>query len=196
MSSPSVGQLSYLSGVFRELLARFRPSELAFIGCATGNGFEHIPPDTRRAVGIDINLTYLDILRRRFGDALPGLELICTDLSARTPSIDPVDLVHCALVFEYLSPSRLVRAVSGWLRPGGVMSVVLQLPASGAGVVSKTVYPSLESLGPIMRLVDPEELGGIAADAGLAPTMTRVDTLDGGKTFFVGCFERARHDSR
>lgn len=190
MGSPSVGQLAYLGSVFAELLGRYAPRSLAVVGCATGNGLEHVGPNTIRTVGLDLNPEYLETARRRFAHRLPGLELLQIDLSAPGPALEPFDLVHCALVLEYLEPAAAVTKLAGWLAPGGILSVVLQLPVPDHGPVSRTPFRSLESLAPLMRLVEPEHLGQLAAGAGLQHLESRVDTLPSGKRFHVSCHRR------
>src|SRR5574337_327833 len=142
MSSSAVGQLQYLNGIFRELLVELQPNSVAVLGCATGNGFEHIQPATRAVIGVDINPTYLDILRSRFGNRLPGLELVCADIEGCTLESRSLDLIHCALVLEYVNPVIAIEKAAGWLRPGGALSVVLQLPFAGSGPVTETPYTS------------------------------------------------------
>lgn len=195
MSSPTVGQSQYLAEVFGTLLRAHAPQRLAVLGCATGNGFDAIPPETARVVGIDINPRYLARLERRFGQTLPGLELICADLGeadAALAGLDGVfDLVHAALVFEYVDPAVVLERVVAWLREGGLLSVVLQRPAAHAGRVTETPFTSLRALEPIMKLVEPAALEALADRAGLRCEAARVDTLPSGKPFYLGVFRRA-----
>jgi hypothetical protein len=188
MANPAVQQLGYLNEVFRETLAETRPTALAVPGCTTGNGFEHIPAETSRIVGIDIHPEYLDTLRRRFAPRLPGLDLVCADV--RDPSLvfDSLDLVHCALLLEYVEPGEVVSKLASWLRRGGMFSVVLQLPFGEHAPVTETPYTSVRVLGPCLRLVPPERLDELAAAAGLSAVHRRIDTLPTGKQFFVALY--------
>lgn len=188
MGSPEVQQLGYLNGVFREALAEARPATLAVPGCTTGNGFEHVPAGTRRIVGIDIHPGYLDTLRERFADRLPGLELYRADLRDPSLAFDSLDLVHCALVLEYVPPEEAVARFAGWLRRGGMLSVVLQLPSGGHAPVTETSFTSVRVLEPCLRLVPPERLDELAAAAGLCAIRRRTDTLPTGKQFFVAFY--------
>lgn len=82
MALPEVAQAQALSSLMAAALAEYAPSSLAVIGCATGNGFEHInTAHTPRVVGIDINPDYLKILGVRFGGRIPRLELIEADIA-------------------------------------------------------------------------------------------------------------------
>lgn len=113
MASAEVGQWQVLNRILAEDLSRFQPSSLAVLGCATGNGFEHIDPRiTKRVIGIDINPRYLARLRERHQHRLAGLELIESDvLEAELPP-GSVDLVHAALIFEYLDPAAALARIT------------------------------------------------------------------------------------
>jgi ubiquinone/menaquinone biosynthesis C-methylase UbiE len=189
MGSPSVGQLRFLSDVFARLLVELEPESLAVLGCATGNGFEHIRPDrTRRVVGIDINSEYLEVSRMRFADRIPGLELICSDIASCELQRESMDLVHAALVLEYVDPATVVEKASRWLRPGGVLSVVLQLPGESRDKVSETPFASLKSLESVMELVDPMRLQELAWKCGLSDSRSNTVSLESGKSFFMGMY--------
>lgn len=192
MASPEVGQLPVLAELLRADLARYRPSTLAVLGCATGNGFEHIDPGvTTRVVGIDINPEYIGIARERHAQRLPRLQLIHGDVvSADFPACS-FDLVHAALVFEYVDAARVLPRVARWLRPGGVLTVVLQGPSASAPPVTPTPWRSLEALSPILRLVDPLAFGRIAAASGLVPRDAARVGLPAGKSFHAAHYVRA-----
>jgi len=162
------------------------------LGCSTGNGFEHIDPGvTQRVVGIDINPDYLDILRQRHGPRLPGLELVCADVLPCHLAAGGFDLIHAALFFEYVEPVEVLPRVAGWLRPGGLLSVVLQFPSPVSKMVSETPYTSLKALESIMRLVDPVAFEELTRACGLATARSwRVD-LKLGKQFYVALYQRA-----
>ena len=70
----------------------------------------------------------LGICRQRFFHLGPMLELFCTSASAWRAPPQSFDLIHAALIFEYLHPEPLVAQIAGWLADHGTASVVLQLP--------------------------------------------------------------------
>jgi len=187
MASPAVAQLQYLSEVFASLITTHRPRDLAVLGCATGNGFEHIPPETRTMIGLDINPDYLALARARHAQRLPGLQLICADFSAYAPEPRSVDLIFAGLFLEYVDPRAAIAKAANWLRTRGVLAVVLQLPAA-AGSVTVTPYASLKALEPVMQLVDPRDLRTLASEHGFTQVEARRDTLPTGKEFFVGVY--------
>ena len=192
MASPQVGQLQFLSRVFADALAEFRPAAVAVLGCATGNGFEHLRPEAqRRVVGVDFQPDYLALARARHAARLPGLELVCADLESVELEGGAFDLVHAALVLEYVEPGPLVRRAARWLAPGGVLVAVLQLPAEGHGKVTETPFAGVRRLEPVIRLVEPGALRAQAAAAGLAELRGETTALPAGKAFFTGVYARA-----
>jgi trans-aconitate methyltransferase len=155
MRSPDVDQLAPLADLFADVLRRDRPASVAILGIAGGNGLEHVDPSlTSRVVGLDVNAQYLDATRRRFPD-LPGLELHCVDLTGTTPSVAPVALVHAAMVFEHAGTGACLDNALSFVAPGGLLSVVRQLPSETVGAVSVTSFPSMETLAGHFVFVDP-----------------------------------------
>ena len=110
-------QLDVLWELFAEALACCRPSSVAVLGIAGGNGLDHVDPNiTKRVVGLDGNPLYLDEVRRRYaGKYVLGLYRV--DLAAEPVDMEPLQLVHVALVFEHAGTD---------LCPGGSLSTVLQ----------------------------------------------------------------------
>jgi len=191
MSAPEVGQLAVLNQLFRDAYNELRPQSLAVLGCATGNGFEHIDPAvTARVVGLDINPEYLKIARRRYGEALPGLELYCADLEECTLDEGAFDLAYGALLFEYVDVGPALRRISGWLKRGGMLAAVLQLESLGTAAVTPTAYDSLKLLEPLMRLVAPADFLRLAATAGLIPVSGREVPLASGKRFWTALLSK------
>ena len=191
MGHAAVGQLQFLNDIFRELIAEYQPRCLAVLGCTTGNGFEHLAAgQVERVVGIDLNSAYLKVARERFGEKLPGLELICSDVVDCTLEPHSLDLVHAALVLEYVDPAVVVERAAAWLRRGGAFTAVLQLPSEGCGKVSETGFASLKTLDPVMRLVDPELLEREVRRHGLDQVEGRTVTLRSGKAFHLAVYRR------
>ena len=186
MALPEVGQLRALSELFGEAYRDLRPERVAALGCATGNGFEHIDPRiTSQVVGVDINPQYLEVARTRFAQRLPGLQLLTADLATCELAASAFELISAALVFEYLRPPPLLRRIAGWLAPAGALATVLQLPGDACAHVTPTKFRSLERLAPVMRLVEPDEFLAAAGAAGLAAYREREIPLPGGKRFLV-----------
>jgi SAM-dependent methyltransferase len=175
-----------LNRIFAEIMVTFEPRVLAVLGCATGNGFEHIRPDvTERVFAIDINQEYLDILAERYGSRLPGLHVACNDVKRIHFAPGALDHVHAGLIYEYVRHSGLLKRIANWLKPGGVLSVVFQMPSTDSAPVTHTSYESLKRLEPIMRLVDPEGFSDAADHYGLLERKSFDVELKQGKKFRV-----------
>jgi len=167
---------------------------VAVLGCSTGNGFEHIDPSiTRRVIGVDIDPHYLEVLEHRYGAVKPGLELICADITGIELVSKSFDLIFCGLIFEYVDHGDLIKKISRWLKPNGMLVVVLQLARENSTKVSKTEYESLKVLEPIIRLVQPDELESVCSEVGLSETRMSIETLESEKAFYVGHFKK-NHD--
>jgi len=186
MSSPEVGQYQVLNGLLRDALGSIRPRSLLVLGCAMGNGFEHIDPGvTSRVVGVDINPGYLQRLVERFPHPAFALDVRCYDLAAYAFEPRAFDLVHAALVFEYVEWSLLLPRVVGALRPRGMLSVVLQRPSQATPAVTPTRFTRLRSLESIFRFVEPDDLAADAIALGLHLESRRTERLESGKAFEV-----------
>lgn len=196
MNLPAVGQLACLNTIFAEVYARYAPASLVVPGCATGNGFEHIDPAlTQQVVGIDINGAYLDILRARFPGLAPALRLIQGPVESCSLAESSFDLVHAGLIFEYVEPGPAVEKFSEWLAGGGVLSVVLQLPAPSGRSVSDSDIESVKLLEPVIELVPPQRLESLAAAHGLEKLESGTVTLPKGKAFYTGLFRKQQSTS-
>jgi len=189
MSLPEVNQLSFLGNVFKESLAKYDNSSVAYLGCATGNGLEYIRNEkTHRLTAIDINPEYLEILRNRYQSRIPGLETIKANLNKFKGDGQQYSLIFAGLLFEYLAPGPLLRKISNWLQKSGVMVVVLQLQDKHTKKVSDTPYSSLKQLGTIMNLVSDQDFKLMAKESGLKEIEGKRVTLESGKSFYIGAY--------
>jgi hypothetical protein len=119
MGSAGVRQLTVLGELFKKAIDHCRPESIAVLGVAGGNGLEQIEcAVTTRIVGVDINRRYLDEIQRRFG-TLSGLELHCRDLAEPELNLDPVMLVHAALIFEHVGLRLALNNALSLVAPGG-----------------------------------------------------------------------------
>ena len=191
MRSAGVRQLDPLSDLFADALASCRPESVAILGIAGGNGLERIDGKiTRRIVGLDVNPLYLEAVRRRFAAAY-DLELHCVDLAEEIAELEPVHLVHAALVFEHAGVGRCLENALSLVAPGGALSVVLQLPGESEANVGVSPFPSIQSLGSHFSLIDPAWFREELEHRGLRLKHQSRRALPGGKGFWMGVFGRA-----
>jgi SAM-dependent methyltransferase len=192
MSHESVRQLQALNTIFEGIVDKYRPRRLVVLGCATGNGFEHIRRDvTEVIVGVDVNEEYLDILEHRYMKSLPELELICRDVMDVRFEPRSFDHVHAGLILEYVDPPRILGRIASWLDSPGVCSIVLQLPSHHSAPITQTPYRSLEQLEPLMTLVEPDDLVATARSVGLIETGAYDVDLEQGKKLRVVYLEKS-----
>lgn len=186
MGASGADQLAPLSQLFQEVYLSAQPDRLLVVGCATGNGFEHVDPSiTKRAVGVDVNLQYLGIARQRFFHLGPTLELYCNELEKFRQAPGGFDLVHAALVLEYLQPEVAVRRFADWLAPGGTCSVVVQLPGGNAPA---PVNRAMQIIEKAMHFVDPAALTGLFEANGLSRRREKKVPVKHGKSLWLGVF--------
>jgi SAM-dependent methyltransferase len=191
MSHPSVNQRSVLNRLMREAVEDVRPRALLVLGCSSGNGLEHVDRAvTERVAVVDINSSYLDRLAARFPHPGFALEIRCADVNDTALEGNAFDLVHAALVFEYVTWQPLIRRVALTLTGGGMLSVVLQLPARSTAAVTPTPFTSLRSLESLFHFVDPDALIEVAGDEELTLAFRRTEPLASGKAFEVLRFIR------
>ncbi|MEZ5399108.1 MAG: methyltransferase domain-containing protein [Bryobacteraceae bacterium] len=196
MSAATVRQLDALSDLFADALARTRPASVAILGIAGGNGLEHIDPSvTTRVAGLDCNPLYLEAVRRRHATRC-NLTLHCVDLETDRPDLEPVDLVHAALVFEHAGAGRCFETAVSLVRPGGALAVVLQLPSDHGHDVAPTGFASIQSLKDKFELIDPGALRLRLEQSGLRLAHERHRPVPGGKRLWMGVFEEDRPSGR
>lgn len=190
MGPEGVDQLAPLSAIFQESYVAAQPDRLLLLGCTTGNGLEHVNPAvTQRIVGVDVNLQYLGIARQRYFHLGPRLELYCQEAEKFRATPGSFDLVHAALLFEYLHPEVLVRRIAEWLADDGTCSVVLQLPG-GEGPPAPT--KTMQIIQKAMKLVPPDELTRLFEHYGLPRRRARTVPQKFGKSFWVAAFGRSK----
>ena len=186
-----VGQSAALRDIFARAWADVRPRRLLVLGCTTGRDFDAVDRAvTERSVGVDLNREYLDAARRRL-ERLGGTAVHGDVLQAALPC-SAFDLVHAALIFEYVDAAVLFRRIAEWLAPDGVCCAVTQNRAAGVASVSTTAYASLRALDGHMSLHAADQLSSHALHAGLERTSQWDVPLPRGKSFSVSTFRRAR----
>lgn len=190
MNHPAVRQLELLRLALRDVLVEFKPRSLVVPGCATGNGFEHVQPEvTSRVIGIDINPEFLAVARERYTATIPGLELMCADIADVELPRATIDVVFAGLIFEYVDLKSAIEKFCRWLRPGGLLALVVQLEGSEEKVTS-TGYHSLQQLASLLRPVDPVALERLAESSGLfLVRATRHEPVPG-KMFVVAVYRK------
>jgi hypothetical protein len=90
----AIGQSATLRELFSRIYAERKPKRLAVLGCTTGSDLERVDPAvTETVVGVDINLAYLEIARRRLRALGRRLDLVHGDvLHVELP---PVPSISC-----------------------------------------------------------------------------------------------------
>jgi SAM-dependent methyltransferase len=188
MSSVEVRQLKALSDLFAEALEQCRPASVAILGIAGGNGLDRIESRmTTRVVGLDLNPRYLEAVKARYSH-LAGLELHCVDLSEQRLELEPVQLVHAALIFEHAGIGRCLENAASMVIPGGNLSVVLQLPNETGQAVGPSPFSSIQQLKSHFSLISSAWLRELLAGRGFRLIYETTRALPADKGFWMGTF--------
>src|SRR4029453_16772882 len=159
MHSPAVNQGPILNELLREALQDLRPRTVLVVGCSDGNGLEHVDPAiTRSVTALDINPLFLSGLADRFSDHGFQLDVRCADVASATFEPAAFDLIHAALVFEYVEWTSVLPRLVSSLSAQGNLSVVLQQPSPTTPAVTPSPYTRLQTLESVFRFVDPDTL--------------------------------------
>lgn len=191
MESPEVGQTQMLNEIFKEILDSHNHKSIAVIGCTSGNGFEHVDNNEIDLLfGIDINEEYIHSAKEKYFYFGNKLKLATADIEDYDFGNYKFDLIHCALIFEYVNVGTVLQKLAAALNPYGKISVVLQLANPGKPAVTVTQYKSLETLSPILNLLNPENFNAVAEKYNLKLIESRIIKLKSGKEFYFGKFKK------
>ena len=191
MHSPGVNQGPILNGLLREALQDLRAGTVLVVGCSTGNGLEHVDPAiTRSVTALDINPVFLSQVADRFSDRGFQLDVRCGDLASATFEPEAFDLIHAALIFEYVDWTSVLPRLVSSLSARGTFSVVLQQPSPTTPAVTPSPYARLQTLESVFRFVAPDMLIAHATELGLTLAARRIVPLPGTKAFEVLRFRR------
>jgi SAM-dependent methyltransferase len=189
----AVGQAEVLREMFARVVAETRPTRVAVLGCTTGADLALLDANaTELAVGVDINPSYIEIAAHRLRRLGERLRLVTGNVATAELPSGPYDLVHGALLLEYVDPDVLFARARGWLGPAGTLSLVTQEPAPDLRSVSETEYESLRALSGRMTLRAAAEVAALAAGAGFALAARRTVKLPSGKKLVSSLFDKAR----
>ncbi len=189
----AVGQDRVLREAFARAVAETRPARVAVLGCTAGEDLAQLDPNrTKLAVGVDINPEYLRLAGTRLQRLGEHLRLIRGDVADVELPPGSYDLIHAALLLEYVAPDLLFRRVHDWLGPSGVLSVVIQEPVQGLAPVSDVGFDGLQSLAAHMTLRTAPEVAELAGAAGFVVAAKRTVSLPTGKQLTSLLFDKVR----
>ena len=178
----AAGQSQALRAAFAKVYAKARPRRVLVLGCGAGEDFELV---TGEGVGVDLHPEAIVRARRREGFRWIEGDVLAIELE------QTFDLVHAALLFEYVDPPALFARIARWLAPHGTCSTVTQDPSDHVAAVTPTAYESLRALEGHMTLHTDPRMAEWAAGAGLVRTSHESIPLPGGKTFSLATYRKA-----
>lgn len=185
-----VGQAQILNKLTNYFITEFKPANFALIGCATGNGLEHVNNTiTKNVYAIDINPEYIKQTRIRFENKIKNLTTQCLDLNKESLCFSNIDLAFCGLILEYVEPEKFLKNIANTLHEKGKMVLVIQKNKQ-VSFVTKTKYKALESLSQIAKEISKKRIVEICEKLNLKLIHKNEIVLNENKSFLVLAFEK------
>jgi ubiquinone/menaquinone biosynthesis C-methylase UbiE len=185
-----VGQAQILNKLTDYFLKEYKPANFALIGCATGNGLEHVDNEiTKNVHAIDINPDFIKQIKIRFENKIKNLTTHCLDLNKESLYLSNIDLVFCGLILEYIEPEKFLKNISEILHENGKIVIVIQKNKK-ASFVTKTKYKTLESLSQIAQEISKKRIVDICEKLNLKMIHKNEILLNENKSFVVLAFEK------
>lgn len=192
MQHDDVGQAQLLNCLAGKYLKQHNPKNVLFLGVSGGNGLEHIDASSvERVCAIDINGSYLEETRGRFGDRIKQLDLVQADIGSSPVSFIKADFVWAALIFEYVDIESCCRFLVNNTREPSRLIATIQ-SNNGVKSVSQTGVESIKSVASIFRVVDKQDLQKSAANHGFECVSSEENFLPNGKSLLSYEFIRGK----
>jgi len=190
MQHENVAQSQLLNDLTNKYLQKHYPESPLFLGISGGNGLEHIDINKAKTVyGIDINQSYLEETKRRFGEKIKQLVLVNADISVSNESFVKADFVWAALIFEYIDIQKGFEFIANNIAESAKLIITIQ-SNNGNQSVSQTGVESIKSVKEIFKIVDKDNLQINALKVGFKLINSEESILPNGKSFFTYEFER------
>lgn len=190
MQHDTVAQAQLLNKLTHEYLRKCCPQTPLFLGVSGGNGLEHIDlAKTTSVYGIDINKSYLEETRKRFGEKIKGLVLINSDIATSKESFVKADFVWAALIFEYIDIQKCFEFIDNNTDNSAKLIVTIQ-SNNGNQSVSQTGVESIKSVKDIFTIVDADHLKAIAQTFGFELIGSEENIMPNGKSLLTFEFSK------
>ena len=189
MGSAGVMQLQMLNKIMKEQLCEYPVTTAVILGAAGGNGLEHISSEKYSAVSaVDINRSYLEEAKARYGDCGGVTEYLCIDLATQYERLPRADLIIADLLIEYIGHECFCRCVK---QTGArYVSCVIQVN-DGEGFVSSSPYENaFDRLQEVYCRIEEDELISRLRTIGHVPTLRKEYPLPNGKKLIRLGFSR------
>jgi hypothetical protein len=111
-------------------------------------------------------------------------------LTEEVLEVEPVELVHAAMVFEHAGVGRCLENAVSLVGEGGALSVVLQLPGDPGHDVGRSGVASIQKLANHFSLIDPMLFRKLLEERGFKMVSETKRSLLAGKGFWMGIFVR------
>jgi hypothetical protein len=193
MQHENVAQAKLLNSLTNKYLQKHNPEHVLFLGISGGNGLEHIDINrTKMIYGIDVNQSYLDETKKRFGEKIKQLVLVATDIASSNQSFIKADFVWAALIFEYINIQKGFEFIANNIGESTNLIVTIQAN-NGNQSVSETGIGSIKALKDIFEIVDKDSLQLNAAKIGFKLIGSEENIMPNGKSFLTYEFSKCKN---
>lgn len=193
MQHENVAQAQLLNNLTGKYLQKHHPESLLFLGISGGNGLEHIDINKTKIVyGIDVNQSYLEETKKRFGEKIKQLVLVNADISGSNESFLKADFVWAALIFEYINIQKGFEFIANNIGASTKLIITIQ-SNNGNQSVSQTGVESIKFLKEIFKIVDKDNLQANALKIGFELIDSEENILPNGKSFITYEFGRDKN---
>lgn len=190
MQHETVAQAQLLSSLTNKYLRKYSPQIPLFLGISGGNGLEHIDLERTKSVyGIDINNSYLEETRKRFGEKIKQLVLVNSDIAISNESFVKADFVWAALIFEYIDIQRGFEFINN--NSGNSAKLIITIQSNnGNQSVSQTGVESIKAVKDIFTIVDADYLRSVAQMSGFELIGSEENIMPNGKSLLTYEFSK------
>lgn len=190
MRSASVMQLQAMNQMMKEQFNTYPIHTVMILGVAGGNGLEHIPPNTEKVFGVDINPTYLAECAKRYTHLADTLACICADLTAENITLPHADLVVANLLIEYIG-YRCFQHVIAKTNPLYV-SCIIQINTDDGFVSASPYLHVFDDLNAVHHPIQETELITAMKEVGYFQSAQKEHPLPNGKKLVQLDFKRGK----
>ncbi len=193
MQHENVAQAQLLNNLTNKYLQKHNPESALFLGISGGNGLEHIDINTTKTVyGIDVNKSYLEETKKRFGEKIKQLVLVNADISNSNESFLRADFVWAALIFEYIDIQKGFEFIANNIGESAKLIITIQ-SNNGNQSVSQTGVESIKLVKETFKIVDKDNLQVNALTIGFDLIGSEENILPNGKSFLTYEFGRDKN---
>lgn len=189
MKLDSVKQLQTMNKMMKRQFDTYSVSSVMILGVAGGNGLEHIRKEKfKKVYGVDINLSYLQEVVRRYPDMTGVLECLCINLIEESDKLPKAEMIIANLLIEYIGYESFQKVIQH-VAPRFI-SCIIQINTDDKWVSDSPYLHVFDGLEQIHHQMEEQVLEESMMEIGYHMINTLVNLLPNGKKLVQMDFER------